>query len=190
MAPNTVVMRKIKRPKTLGFGRHPAYELAADRFGIWLFSPKGTIYRSQIGSEVVECEVGQGSADAGRPVIHLIPEASWWVAWWCELFISVDVCVPPRRVDGEWSFTDLELDVLAFPDGRIEVHDEDEFESACQAGFISPSEAASARAAVVEIERWLRSPIEPFGRVGWSRLEDAVNLELPPIKALGHVSSA
>jgi len=190
LTPNTVVIRKIKRPQALGFGRHPTYELATDRFGTWLFSPKGTIYRGQVGSEITECEVGQGTAEAGRPVIHLIPEGEWWVAHWCELFIAVDVCVPSELTDGEWRFTDLELDVLAIPDGRVEVHDEDEFEGACEAGLITPEEASSARAAAVDVEACLRNRNEPFGRVGWSRLEDAVNLGLPPIRELTHIPTA
>lgn len=192
MTPKTTVMRKVKRPE--GFGRWPAYELSIDDYGIWLFSPKGTIYRGQTGSHVVELEVGQGTGDAGLPVLHLIPNARWWTAWWCShdrpLFISVDICIPPALADGEWRYTDLELDALAYPDGRVEVHDEDEFVDACEAELISPEEATHARAALMEIERCLRDHIEPFGRVGWSKLDEAVNLGLPPIKVLADASSA
>jgi hypothetical protein len=183
-------MRKVKRPASDGFGRHPVYDLGTDVYGTWLFAPKGTVLRSQSGSGVAECEVGQGTADAGRPVLHLIQNGEWWVAHWCELFISVDICVPASRADGEWSFTDLELDVLAFADGRVEVHDEDEYMEACHAGTISAEESRKAQAALANVERWLRDGVEPFGGIGWARLDQAISLGLPAIKVLSHVPTA
>jgi hypothetical protein len=190
VTPATYVMRKVKRPVTLGFGRHAVYDRGTDQHGTWLFSPKGTIFRSQNESGIQECEVGQGNADAGRPVLHLIPKGKWWVAWWCELFISVDICVPASLAEGEWTFTDLELDVLAFPDGRVEVHDEDEFKIARDAGVISREEAIKARAALVEIEHSMRESIEPFGAIGWARLEQAISAGLPPLRDLSRVPTA
>jgi hypothetical protein len=190
VTPPTTVMRKVKRPAPVGFGRHPAYDLGTDVYGTWLFSSKGTVFRGQDESGVTECEVGQGTADAGRPVLHLIPNGAWWVAWWCELFISVDICVPASLADGEWSFTDLELDVLAFPDGRVEVHDEDEYIEARDAGTISEEESRKAQAALVDVERWLRDGVEPFGGIGWARLDQATSLGLPAIKVLSHVPTA
>ena len=166
--------------------------MSNDRHGLWLYSPRGTIYRGQVGSNVSECEVGQGNREAGLPVMHLIPNAAWWMAEWCsdEALISVDICTPPTLIDGEWSYTDLELDPLAFSDGRVEIHDEDEFVAACEAGLISRDEAIKARAAAAEVERYLRHRTEPFGRLGWDKLDEALRLSLPPIRVLRHVSTA
>jgi predicted RNA-binding protein associated with RNAse of E/G family len=143
---------------------------------------------------VTECEVGQGTREAGRPVMHLIPKAAWWIAMWCDdgslSLINVDICTPATLVHGEWTYTDLELDPHTFPDGRVEIDDEDEFLAACDSGLISPAEAIEARNAAQDIERYLRDGIEPFGRVGWQRLHEAMNLALAPLTALHHVPAA
>lgn len=186
--PPVVVLRKVKRPE--GMGRWPAYAMGEDRHGLWLYGPKGPIYRGQVGSRVSECEVGQGSRQAGQHVLHLIPSA-WWLAEWCrepQAMICVDICTPPARVDGEWRYVDLELDPVARADGSVEVVDEDEFAAACAAGLIPPVEEAAARAAAAQVEGQLQGRQEPFGRAGWGRLDQAVRLRLPPIRDLRPVA--
>ncbi len=184
-----VVIRKIKRP--IAMIRWPAYVVGVDRHGRWLFSPKGTICRGQSGSNIGENEVGRGNRDASQPVMHLIPNIGWWTAAWSrepEVTISVDVCTPPRWIDGEWHYIDLELDPTS-RSGRVEIHDEDEFVAACEEGLISREEAVEARAAAVEIERSLQQGEEPFGCSGWNKLDEALSLKLPPIRDLRHVES-
>ena len=187
----TVVIRKVKRPE--GIARWSAYVMGSDHHRLWLYSPKGTLYRSQVGSDIGECEVGQGSGPAGLPVMHLIPDAAWWIAAWCSdghnAHIGVDICVPPALIDGEWRYIDLELDLVAHADGRVRIEDEDEFIDACEAGLIARDEAIHAQAAAVEIERGLRDRTEPFGRHGWDKLDEALLLPLSPIRALRHVST-
>ena len=187
-----VVIRKVKRPE--GIARWSAYVMGSDRHGLWLYSPQGTLYRSQIGSDVGECEVGQGSREAGIPVMHLIPTAAWWTAAWCSdghnAVLSVDICTPPTLVDGEWCYTDLELDPIRHSDGRVEIHDEDEFVEAREAGLIAWDEAIKARSAAEEVERCLRDRTEPFGRYGWDKLDEALKLSLSPIRVLRHISTA
>jgi protein associated with RNAse G/E len=180
------IIRKVKRPD--GVGRWPAYVVSEDSFGVWLYSPKGTIYRGRTGSIITECEVGQGHRAAGRPVLHLIPRAAWWMAAWCfdgdEPVIGADICTPPSLIEGEWRYVDLELDPHVFGDGRVEVLDEDEFRAACDAGVIVPTEAVEARKAAQELARHLRDRVEPFGAIGWGRFHDALALTLPPITVL------
>ena len=182
----TTVIRKIKRPD--GIGRWPAYVLAEDSFGSWLYSPMGCRYRGRSGETITECEVGQGDRAHGLPVLHLAPKIGWWFAAWHRLggaaIIGIDVCTPPTRIDDEWRYTDLELDPHGFGDGRLELHDEDEFAAACEAGLISASEAAEASAAAAELLQGLREKREPFGRAGWDRLDSALALQLPPITVL------
>ena len=187
MTYKTVVIRKIKRPE--GIFRWPAYVISNDCHGLWLYSPKGTIFRGQLGANIGECEVGQGDREEGLPVMHLIPNAAWWIAAWFSEQISVDICTPPTLIDDEWCYTDLELDPVAHSDGRVEIHDEDEFVAACEGGLITRDEAINARAAAVEVERCLRHRTEPFGRQGWDKLDEALLLSLPPIRALRHMST-
>lgn len=194
LTPKTIIIRKVRRPKGKGICRWPAYVMSNDRHGQWLYSPQGTIHRYQIGSRIVrECEVGQGDAEAGHPVMHLVPHGAWWFAAWSyvgEIGISVDICTPPNLVSAEWSYIDLELDPLAFFDGRVEIDDEDEFVAACEGGLISANEAVTARATAAEVEEYLRDQIEPFGLVGWGKLDEAIGLSLPPITMLRDVSMA
>jgi predicted RNA-binding protein associated with RNAse of E/G family len=126
--------------------------------------------------------------------MHLIPRTGWWIAAWCsedaESKISVDICTPPAMIDGEWTYIDLELDLLAFGNGHVEIDDEDEFAAACETGLIPRSEAIAARTAAREIERCLRERIEPFGRAGWDRLNEALGMALPPLTELRDVPTA
>ena len=182
----TTVIRKIKRAK--GFARWSAYEFDRDGFGLWLFTPPGSLFRAEVGGAITECEVGQGARPAGLAVLHLIPVSGWWMAQWTAegegAFISVEVCTPTAFLGGEWQFVDLELDPYRGPDGRVTVDDEDEFVAACAAGMITSGEAAAARAAATEVTGWLDSGVEPFGQVGWEKLRDAVYLGLAPLRGL------
>jgi len=182
------VIRKLKRPDKMA--RWPAYVVNEDRYGVWLFSPKGTIFRGQSGETIGECEVGQGSLPEGVPVIHLMPRSLWWVASWCrehDIQISVDISTPPVFEETEWIYTDLELDPLGWADGRVTVDDEDEFVAACVADLISAEEAKVARSTTEEVVKSMREGTEPFGRLGWERLDEALSFSLPPIKTLHHV---
>jgi hypothetical protein len=162
--------------------------MCRDACGVWLYSPKGTIYRGRTGSIVTECEVGQGDREAGRAVMHLVPTTGWWFAVWLAdgetSFIAIDICTPPVLIDDEWRYTDLELDPVAYADGRFELQDREEFVAACGAGVITPAEAAEARAAADVLEGYLKGGVEPFGTVGWERLRRALASGLPPITIL------
>lgn len=182
----TTVIRKIKRSK--GFARWSAYELERDGFGLWLFTPPGSLFRSEVAGTVTECEVGQGTRPAGLAVLHLIPASGWWMAQWtadgARSFISVEVCTPPALLGGEWQFVDLELDPYRGADGHVVVDDEDEFVAACATGLIAPGEAAAARAAAAEVAGWLANSVEPFGQVGWEKLGGAVRRGLTSLRWL------
>ena len=182
----TTIIRKIKRPE--GIARWSAYIIHEDHYGLWLYSPKGTLFRSQKGSVIGECEVGQGNREAGLHVMHLIPNKALWIATWCLDHIAIDICTPPTLIDDEWHYTDLELDPIAFPKWRIIVEDEDEFTDACTAGLIPPNDATEARSATTKVVEYLRHHIEPYVQVGWNKLEKAIHLSLPPIRELKHIT--
>lgn len=188
MTYQTTVIRKIKRPA--GMMRWSAYVMSKDEYGLWLFSPKGTLVRGQNGSEVAECEVGQGNLSEGMPIMHLIPNTGWWIAAWDphRKRISIDICTPPTLTNDEWHYIDLELDPRANSDRRVIIEDENEFEDACIAGLIPPNEANQAQTATTEIVEQLRHQTEPFGNLGWNKLKEAMTLSLPPIRALRHIS--
>lgn len=185
-AASQTVIRKLKRPATMY--RWPAYAVHSDSHGLWLYSPKGTIHRGQVGETIGECKVGDPGD--GAPVIQLIPKSLWWTAMWCResnASISVDICTPSVLDDDEWTYTDLELDPIRWRDGHISVDDEDEFATSCAAGLISSVEAASARFAAMDMVKRMRNGTEPFGHFGWERLDEALSLPLSPITTLRQV---
>ena len=59
----TTVIRKIKRPG--GIRRWPAYATGDDDFGLWLFSPKGTIFRASWVRKSVSVRWARGTKRKG-----------------------------------------------------------------------------------------------------------------------------
>jgi len=191
---NPVVLRKVKRSGA--YGRWPAYEIASDPHGHWLYSPKGTVYRGhpRVG-EAVDWEIGRPpGASEGASELHLVPRGRWWVAKWYVSeglrWISVDICEPPVLADGEWSFVDLELDPFWCEDGSVGVGDQDEFDEAVVSGALGPSLAAAARSAAAEILERLSMGVEPFAEVGWRYFDGDATSQLPPIRTLPPRGSA
>lgn len=185
----TVLVRKRKRPE--GSGRWAAYALGEDGHGHWLYTPPGSLYRGERAGIAGECQVAQPDpALPGLPALQLIPRHAWWTAVWTRddgrgiRRISVDVCTPPVLADGEWSYVDLELDLLGDEPGQVETEDEDEFVAACEAGLITGTEASAARAAAATVERLIRDEAEPFGRAGWARWEAAAGSVSAPLVRL------
>jgi predicted RNA-binding protein associated with RNAse of E/G family len=126
----------------------------------------------------------------GLATVHLIPYDRWWIATWAiddeqgRRRISVDICTPPVLVDRRWSYVDLELDPLSDAPGQVQTEDEDEFEQACAAGLISGGEEIEARQATAEVEATIRAQREPFGQLGWNKLDMAIAMSLEPLTDL------
>jgi hypothetical protein len=179
------VLRKVKLDGS--FGRWPAYEIAKDEHGLWMFSPKGTVYQGHhADGEVVEWEVGRPPQEPeGMAELWLLPPNDSWAANWYEYRgvrrIAVDVCKPSELIDSEWRFVDLELDPYWGSDGALGIHDEDEFVAACVAGLMSQDQADLARDTADRLLELLRSGVEPFGVHGWDRFEQGQNLGMPPL---------
>ena len=111
-----------------GGGGHYKFQthlLGEDEWGTWLRIERGYAHSHPDGRA--------GHFPAARTL--LVPRDRWWVATFrhepeshggCELYI--DVATPAERDDGRITSIDLDLDVLRFTDGRVELADEDEFE--------------------------------------------------------------
>lgn len=186
---DTVLVQKLKRPE--GSGLWGAYVLGDDDHGHWLYSPVGCLYRGEADGVVGYCHVGVMDLQRpGLPTVHLIPHDRWWIATWAtddeqrRRRISVDICTPPVLVDRRWSYVDLELDPLSDAPGQVEIEDEDEFVQACTAGLISRVEELEARQATAEVEAAIRAQHEPFGQLGWNKLDMAIAMALEPLADL------
>src|ERR1051326_2392202 len=180
-------VRKLKRPD--GCAVWPAYRLGEDRFGTWLFTPKGSLHRGEKAGVAGYCNVGS-PVGPGVAVMHLVPRAGWWIAtFWDQAesrwTVTVDICTPPRLAGDVWTYTDLELDVQADSGtGEVQVVDEDEFAAARRCGFITPGEAVAARHAADQVTRLVRDGAGPFAGAGPRRLHAAMSLGLPPVRHL------
>src|SRR5215470_19204967 len=70
-------IRKLRRPD--GCAVWPVYRTGEDRFGTWLFTPKGSLHRGEKAGVAAYCNVGS-PVGPGVAVIHLVPRAGWWIA--------------------------------------------------------------------------------------------------------------
>jgi hypothetical protein len=192
---DVVGIKKVKRP--IGSGRWRAYAVGEDAHGRWFYTPPGSAYLGWDGLRTVEWEVGRGNRDTCPPVLQLIPNAGWWTACWYGRdgyvpgqagdplpSIAVDVCTPPVFVEGEWTYTDLELDPLKNEEGVVWIDDEDEFAAACDARLIPPDEQREARRTADEIVSVLQTSEEPFGKAGWDHLDRAIGVGLAPLRSV------
>jgi predicted RNA-binding protein associated with RNAse of E/G family len=75
--------------------------------------------------------------------------------WYC------NISTPVEEKAGTLSFRDLLLDLLVYPDGRMEVLDRAEVEAAQDEG-LDRAEAAAAEAALTELRALVRSGAAPF----------------------------
>lgn len=143
--------------------------LGEDEHGLWLWSPSGS--PAQRGDEPVRYSKSIN--------VKLIPEAKWWTAIWSwqkpdELY--VDIITPPQWSGSTVTMVDIDLDVVRWSDGRVEVLDEDEFE-VHQARYDYPERLIeTARATTAQLAVAVEERHEPFGDVGDSWVKMAIRL--------------
>lgn len=109
------------------WGGHPHYGgrvhvLGDDEHGTWLWGPAGrTISRGEKPLFVTK-----------QDALVLVVRDAWWsAAWWVghdEVDTYVNVGTPPVWEAKRITSIDLDLDVIRFCDGRLEIVDRDEFE--------------------------------------------------------------
>lgn len=75
--------------------------------------------------------------------------------WYC------NITRPARFEQGHIYAEDLALDLLIYPDGRLRVLDEDEFEEL----ELSESDRANALSALEELKRWVEARKGPFSKL-------------------------
>jgi uncharacterized protein len=98
------------------------HHLGDDAHGTWLWGPSGrTIRRGEEPLFTTE-----------QDALVLIVDDAWWSpSWWVghpEISVYVNIGTPPVRHGELITSTDLDLDVIRFRDGRVEIVDQDEFD--------------------------------------------------------------
>jgi protein associated with RNAse G/E len=115
--------------------------------------------------------------------IKLIPENKWWTAIWGwdqphDLY--VDIITPPQWNGSTVTMVDIDLDIVRWGDGRVEVLDEDEF-SEHRAKFDYPDRLVdTARSTTASLAVTVEARHEPFGETGETWMARALDLARDP----------
>ena len=140
--------------------RHTGTFLGEDEHGWWFELRKGApIYRAS--------EVLFHGNHGGHMLIP--PDARWW-AWFLEgrdFDLYVDIVRESTRDDHGVRCVDMDLDVVRYVDGRVEVVDRDELEQHAVEHGYTPEAVAEAEAAAEEVLAAVRAGAEPFA-TGWA----------------------
>jgi hypothetical protein len=136
-----------------------ARRLGRDQHGVWLGAPAG-LRIARPGAELI--------LDA--PHVLLLPDAEPWTATFYRRTPSsqlayevyIDMSTPPEWTDETVTMVDLDLDVVRYWDGQVELLDEDEF-AEHQAALGYPREiVALAERSSAECQASLARGGEPF----------------------------
>jgi uncharacterized protein len=138
--------------------------IGEDEFGRWLGVAKGNSWwpadRSRSG--VFESSF-----------VKVVPLGTYWTACFnlVDPIIDVDVVLPVQWVDGALEEVDLELDVLGYANGSVEVRDKEEFSRVRVDWQMPDSIARQAEETCERIREIVKLGDEPFGSIGRSWLE-------------------
>ncbi|MDJ0922913.1 MAG: DUF402 domain-containing protein [Acidimicrobiia bacterium] len=144
-----------------------AAQLGEDSHGVWLHAPGRT--------------VAQRGHEPPRPLeagfVGLIPRSEWWIVefYWDhprhEVYLNVGT--PPQWDGDRMTQIDLDLDVVRYLDGSVEVLDGDEF-SHHQVKYEYLDDVVSAALSATErAVELLKSRAEPFGSIAIAWMERA-----------------
>lgn len=75
----------------------------------------------------------------GIKVSKMFDEAGQFVYWYCDIIETTH-----NQEDNSYTFNDLLVDILVYPDGHVEVVDMDEFADALETGMLKTSTIAFA----------------------------------------------
>lgn len=98
----------------------------------------------------------------------LVPRRGDWIAFWSrttEVALYIDVTDSPRVVGGTIRAVDLDPDVIAWRDGRVEVIDRDEFKEHQELFRYPAGVVAAAEQTAAWLEAELRAGRAPFDGV-------------------------
>lgn len=145
------------------------HRLGEDEHGLWLWAPAGSLM--QRGDEPAKVSPSLN--------VKLVPYNKWWTAIWAwksRQDVYVDIITPPSWNGSKVTMVDIDLDVVRWADGGVEILDEDEF-AQHQIEFEYPERLVdTARATTAKMAIAVEARHEPFGAVGARWLERAVEL--------------
>ena len=108
--------------------------------------------------------------------LTLVPAGQWWMATWmidADHELYVDITTPATWGSGVGRVVDLDLDIQRWPDGRVELLDESEFEERRHSLGYPADVVASARDSAQAVLTAVKASSHPFGPVPTRWLEKA-----------------
>ncbi len=145
------------------------FRLGEDEHGLWLWSPPGS--PMQRGDEPMKLSKSTN--------VKVIPEAKWWTAIWAwqrRHDVYVDIITPPKWDGARVEMVDLDLDVVRWSDGGVEVLDEDEFSEHRLLFDYPPRLVDTVRATTARLAVAVDARHEPFDEVAVSWMARALEL--------------
>lgn len=159
MAPN-VTVQFLKYDGGIHW-RHDLIDLGSDTHGRWLGGPRGTTLQRGREPEIVW----------ESPVVLLVPESAWWAAFFdeggkYEIYVDVTAGASWVTEDGV-EMVDLDLDVVRYTEGGVEVLDEDELVEHSAAMAYPPQIIDGARNTAAELVLALEANQPPFDEAAY-----------------------
>lgn len=138
------------RPHYRGLVRH----LGDDDHGSWFWGPAGrTMYRGDVALFITQ-----------HDALSVVVPGSWWTpTWWLghpDVEVYININTPPVREPARIVTTDVDLDVVRYRDGRVEIVDQDEFELH-QKLYGYPPEVIEAALTAADTAKQLAEAAEP-----------------------------
>jgi Protein of unknown function (DUF402) len=165
---DVVALREIWKGRVWKARAARVVEDAPERVVLWFARGGQTMIPDGSGIPRDEWTLGPGrfrssALKIARPgawhsILHFHRDGSWAESWY------VNLERPLRRSRVGFDYLDLELDLLAWPGGRWELLDEDEFEESQRLGVTAAAEAAEVR---LEAARVVETWPFPTGWEGW-----------------------
>jgi protein associated with RNAse G/E len=147
--------------------------LGTDAYGAWLWAPPG--WEAQRGDEPPQIFQALN--------VKLITHDAWWTAIWNDraprVELHVDIATPARWDGDRVTMIDLDLDIVRWRDGSVEVLDEDEFAEHQVRYEYPPQIVDRARATTAQVFIDVEERREPFGAVAEGWLQRAIELRQP-----------
>lgn len=102
--------------------RRQVHRLGEDEHGTWIWGPAGcTVWRGDEPAFTTDSDA----------LLLAVPDAWWSPGWWvdhAEVDVYVNIGTPFVVGDDQLTSIDLDLDVIRFNDGHVELVDRDEFD--------------------------------------------------------------
>jgi len=133
--------------------------LGEDAFGRWLGVAKGDPWWAADGSRSGVFEMS---------FVKLVPSGTFWTACFnpVDPVVDVDIVLPVHWLGDALEEVDLEVDILRFADGSVQVRDREEFARVRETWAMPGDLSAQVEETCERVRALVELGVEPFGDAG------------------------